>query len=394
MNSNIAPTGSDWIDGIDNNYAMVLNDADLHALCAQWKNCQYLAMDTEFIRTTTFFPQVGLVQVNAGKGNYLIDPLEIADWGAFCELMVDPAITKVFHSCSEDLQVFMAVMQLVPSPVFDTQIAASLLNLGFGCSYQNLVRHYLEIDLPKGETRSDWLQRPLYDRQLHYAALDVACLPSIYLAQQTNLAEAGRLTWLQEECRTLIDQYQRELEGDFSEMFLGLKGAWQLNQRQLGVLKKLAEWRELRARKRDKPRNWIIKEKQLIDIARLCPTDTGQLRRIDDLGKNFIRHEGNEVIDLVQQALTIDEEMLPDPISDPLDGGAKNRLKRAQQFARNRAEELELPTEMLIRKRWLITLMQNLRDSASALEDDLLPGELKGWRYDQLMPGLVEAIKK
>ncbi len=221
--------------------------------------------------TTTFFPQVGLVQVNAGKGNHLIDPLEIADWGAFCELMVDPAITKVFHSCSEDLQVFMAVMQLVPSPVFDTQIAASLLNLGFGCSYQNLVRHYLEIDLPKGETRSDWLQRPLYDRQLNYAALDVACLPSIYLAQQTSLSEAGRLTWLEEECTTLIDQYQRELEGDFSAMFLGLKGAWQLSQRQLGVLKKLAEWRELRARKRDKPRNWIIKEKQLIDIARLCP---------------------------------------------------------------------------------------------------------------------------
>ena len=394
MNSNIAPTGSDWIDGIDNNYVMVLNDADLHALCAQWKNCQYLAMDTEFIRTTTFFPQVGLVQVNAGKGNYLIDPLEIADWGAFCELMVDPAITKVFHSCSEDLQVFMAVMQLVPSPVFDTQIAASLLNLGFGCSYQNLVRHYLEIDLPKGETRSDWLQRPLYDRQLNYAALDVACLPSIYLAQQASLSEAGRLTWLEEECRTLIDQYQRELEGDFSGMFLGLKGAWQLSQRQLGVLKKLAEWRELRARKRDKPRNWIIKEKQLIDIARLCPADIGELRCIDDLGKNFIRHEGNEVIDLVQQALTMDEEMLPDPIPDPLDGGAKNRLKRAQQFARNRAEELELPTEMLIRKRWLITLMQNLRDSASASEDDLLPGELRGWRYDQLMPGLVEAIKK
>jgi len=394
MNSNIAPTGSDWIDGIDNNYVMVLNDADLHALCAQWKNCQYLAMDTEFIRTTTFFPQVGLVQVNAGKGNYLIDPLEIADWGAFCELMVDPEITKVFHSCSEDLQVFMAVMQLVPSPVFDTQIAASLLNLGFGCSYQNLVRHYLEIDLPKGETRSDWLQRPLYDRQLNYAALDVACLPSIYLAQQASLSEAGRLTWLEEECRTLIDQYQRELEGDFSGMFLGLKGAWQLSQRQLGVLKKLAEWRELRARKRDKPRNWIIKEKQLIDIARLCPADIGELRCIDDLGKNFIRHEGNEVIDLVQQALTMDEEMLPDPIPDPLDGGAKNRLKRAQQFAHNRAEELELPTEMLIRKRWLITLMQNLRDSASASEDDLLPGELKGWRYDQLMPGLVEAIKK
>jgi len=394
MISNIAPRGSDWIDGIDNNYVMVLNDADLHALCAQWKNCQYLAMDTEFIRTTTFFPQVGLVQVNAGKGNYLIDPLEIADWGAFCELMVDPEITKVFHSCSEDLQVFMAVMQLVPSPVFDTQIAASLLNLGFGCSYQNLVRHYLEIDLPKGETRSDWLQRPLYDRQLNYAALDVACLPSIYLAQQTSLSEAGRLTWLEEECRTLIDQYQRELEGDFSGMFLGLKGAWQLSQRQLGVLKKLAEWRELRARKRDKPRNWIIKEKQLIDIARLCPADIGELRCIDDLGKNFIRHEGNEVIDLVQQALTMDEEMLPDPIPDPLDGGAKNRLKRAQQFAHNRAEELKLPTEMLIRKRWLITLMQNLRDSASASEDDLLPGELKGWRYDQLMPGLVEAIKK
>ena len=380
------------IEGVDNSYVMVTEDDALHALCREWKQCSFLAMDTEFIRTTTFFPQVGLVQINAGQGNVLVDPLGIEDWTPFSELMVDPSIVKVFHSCSEDLQVFMASMQLVPTPIFDTQIAASLLNVGFGCSYQNLVRHYMDIELPKGETRSDWLQRPLQEKQLLYAALDVACLPEIYLAQRESLEKDNRLSWQEEECRTLVGIYEREMEGDFSAYYLAIRGAWQMSQRELGVLKLLAEWRELRARKRDKPRNWIIKEKQLIDIAKYCPRDMNELKKIDDLDKNFLRHEGSEVIHLVEKALALPEDDLPDSMPAPLDGGAKNKLKRAQQFAMKKAEELQLPVEMLMRKRWLITLLQNLRDDPEASVDDNLPQELKGWRYDQLLPGMIEAV--
>lgn len=383
---------------INDNYVMVVEDEALHGLCQQWQHSAFLAMDTEFIRTSTFFPQVGLIQVNAGDGNYLIDPLAISDWEPFCALLVNPSIVKIFHSCSEDLQVFMAAMQLIPSPVFDTQIAAAILNEGFGNSYQALVMHYLKLDLPKEETRSDWLQRPLRDKQCHYAALDVACLPAIYQMQRDALEEQGRMEWLQEECAFQIYQYDKELSADFTRYYLNMRGAWQLDREQLNVLQCLAEWREVRARMRDKPRNWIIKDKQLIDIAKLRPLQLNELQAIDDLGKSFLRHEGEELISLVSRALETPEHALPELLPKPLDGKAKNQLKRGQQFVEKKADELSLPVEMLIRKRWLIALLQNARaldtsTGSNILEDAILPEELKGWRKSLLFPGLVEAMR-
>ena len=144
---------------IKDSYTLVIENQTFQQLCQQWKSARFLAIDTEFIRTTTFYPHVGLIQINDGTDNTLIDPLTINDWGPFCELLQDKELVKIMHSCSEDLQVFMAAMKVVPEPIFDTQIAAGLLNEGFGCSYQTLVKNILDIDLPKGETRSDWLQR-------------------------------------------------------------------------------------------------------------------------------------------------------------------------------------------------------------------------------------------
>ena len=385
--------------GIDDGYILVESDQELELLCDRWRDCSYLAMDTEFIRTSTFFPHVGLIQVNAGDENYLIDPLAISQWQQFRDLMTDPGIVKIFHSCSEDLQVFMAEMQLVPTPVFDTQIAAAFLNEGFGNSYQALVKHYLDIDLPKGETRSDWLQRPLHEKQCHYAALDVACLPFIYFSQRDMLESQGRLAWLQQECAALLELYSEELAGDFSDYYLNIRGAWQLRGRQLAVLKKLAQWREERARKRDKPRNWIVRDKHLVDIAEQCPVSMEALRDIGELGRNFLRHEGPEVISLINRCLSIPESDWPRPLPRPLDGNAKKRLKNVQRFAEEKARELNLPIEMLIRKRWLIDILQNLllvekdQEKFSSVEE-LLPSELTGWRKPLLMPGLLEAMEK
>jgi len=392
---NINTTGHE----INDSYQMVEGDEALNALCRQWQERDFLAMDTEFIRTSTFYPQVGLIQVNAGSlENYLIDPLTISDWTLFSELMRDEGIIKIFHSCSEDLQVFMASMNLVPYPVFDTQIAAALLDEGFGMSYQNLVKVLLDIELPKGETRSDWLQRPLDERQLHYAALDVACLPLIYKAQENALATQGRLSWHAEECRLLIEIYEREMTGNFSDYYLNMRGAWQLSSRQLGLLKQLAEWRENRARDRDKPRNWIIRDKSLMEIARQFPEDLNQLGRIEEISRNFLRHEGQQVLDMVQEAREIPEDALPLELPRPLDGRSKNRLKRGQGFVEAKAAELGLPMEMLSRKRWLVELLQSMLETerSSGAENTgsiVVPTEFSGWRHALLFPGLTEAMK-
>ena len=384
---------------INGSYALVIDDQTFQQLCQQWKSACFLAIDTEFIRTSTFYPHVGLIQINDGTDNTLVDPLTINDWELFRDLLQDKGIVKILHSCSEDLQVFMASMQVVPAPVFDTQIAAGLLNEGFGCSYQTLVKNILDIDLPKGETRSDWLQRPLSENQCHYAALDVACLPAIYQHQKSALEESGRLEWLEEECELLITQYSEELDDDYSDYYLNFKGAWQLKSEELAVLQLLAQWRELRSRKRDKPRNWIVKDKQLLEIARLRPGSLDDLKQIDDLGRHFLHHEGNEVLRVVKQASEISTDLLPILLPKPLEGNEKQQLKKGQQFAEQKALELGLPMEMLIRKRWLISLLQNMRNlSQEGLERhsdtvEFLPVELAGWRKPMLIPELMEAME-
>lgn len=373
-------------------YELVTDAATLNSLCEKWQGCDYLAMDTEFIRTTTFYPHVGLVQINdGGKTSYLVDPLPITDWEAFRALMLNPAVTKVFHSCSEDIQVFMAAMQLVPTPVFDTQIAAAFLNQGFGISYQNLVSLGLGIELPKGETRSDWLQRPLSETQCQYAALDVACLPEIYQAQVQVLSGQGRLAWLEEECELLLQQYRNEMQRDFSTYYLNIKGAWQLNRKQLAILRDLAQWRELRARKRDKPRNWIIRDRTLIDIARLAPTDLEVLGNMEGVSKQFLRYEGGEMLALVAAASALSEDQLPPPLPRPLEGKAKSRLKKAQQFVEHQADQLGLPVEVLARKRWLTILLQDMQANGGTAP--ALPTELLGWRKPLLLPGLLDAMQ-
>ncbi len=379
-------------------YILVEDELTLNELCATWRNSSFLAMDTEFIRTSTFFPQVGLIQLNAGAGNYLIDPLRIANWDPFRELMSNKGITKIFHSCSEDLQVFMTAMQLIPEPVFDTQIAAAFLNQGFGNSYQSLVLNMLGIDLPKGETRSDWLQRPLAEKQCHYAAQDVAYLPEIYKQLHGALQESGRLEWFREECDSLLTLYRKELSSDFSDYYLAIRGAWQLDARQLNILKYLAQWREQRARKRDKPRNWIVKDKSLLDIARLAPASLEQLKAIDEISTSFLHHEGEEVLSLVGMAQAAADDALPEPMPRPLEGKAKVRLRQGQKFIEEKALELNMPVEMLIRKRWLITILQNMREEETvSTEQDaqaLLPEQLMGWRYSLLMPELVQVMSK
>jgi len=371
---------------------MVTDNDKLDSLCSHWQSCDFLAMDTEFIRTTTFYPHVGLIQINdGGETSYLIDPLPITEWESFRALMLNQAVIKVFHSCSEDLQVFMAAMQLVPAPLFDTQIAAALLNKGFGISYQNLVNMSLDVDIPKGETRSDWLQRPLTETQLQYAALDVACLPEIYRSQRAALEEQGRLAWLEEECNTLLQQYRNEMLADFSTYYLNIKGVWQLDRKQLAILRELAAWRELRARKRDKPRNWIIRDRNLLDIVRMAPVSLAQLANMEGVGKQFVHYEGEELLELVNNAAALPESEWPPSLPRPLDGKAKSRLKKGQQFVEKRAEEMALPVEMLVRKRWLISMLQDM--DTRGVDSVELPLELEGWRKCCLLPGLVEAMR-
>ena len=157
----------------------VTDNAVLATLCEQWQQLPLIALDTEFVRVDTFYPRIGLIQVGDGFKNYLLDPLVLNDWSGFIALLSNPAVTKVLHSCSEDLVVFKDFFKQLPTPLFDSQRAAAFLGFGYSISYQNLVKEVLDIEVSKDQTRSDWTRRPLTEDQCNYAALDVAYLPAI-----------------------------------------------------------------------------------------------------------------------------------------------------------------------------------------------------------------------
>lgn len=352
-------------------------------------------MDTEFMRVSTFYPEIGLLQLADATSITLIDPLGITDWSPFKALMINPAITKILHSCSEDMLVFLTFLQVLPTPLFDTQIAAALLNEGSSLSYQAMVKQRYGVEVPKTETRSDWLQRPLTPEQLDYAALDVAFLVQCWQAQRAALQSQGRSEWMQEECNRMLDNYRTESSGDYSDYYLNFKSGWQLRPHALLALQKLACWREQRARKRNKPRNWILKDSALFNIAASMITDKNRLAAVEEVNDNFVRHEGDAVIALVQQAATATEADCPPRQPQPLTNSQKQLLRRMQDLVESRARELGIPPELLGRKRVLLPLLYAVLQTPAgqSLDEAAVPAELTGWRRQQILQPLLQLLQ-
>lgn len=373
-------------------YQQVQDDAGLAASCLRWQQVPALALDTEFMRVTTFYPKAALFQVSDGEEITLVDPLGISDWTPFKALLLDASIVKILHSCSEDLLVFLDALQVLPAPLYDTQVAASMLEHGLSVSYQNLVKHYMGVELPKAETRSDWLQRPLTPQQLDYAALDVAYLHQMWELQRQQLERLGRSHWMTEECARLSESYADEIAGDFSGYYRNFGSAWQLGPRQLAALQKLAEWRERRARQRNKPRSWIVKDPALFAMAQGMVGSKAQLAQIPEVSDNFIRFEGEQVLALIDSVRQLPEAECPPPLPKPFSQGQKNRLRKARELIESRAAELGVSPEFLGRKRTLHALFFAM-DDKGRVDTARLPAELLGWREPLILEELIGVLR-
>jgi ribonuclease D len=210
------------------------------------------------------------------------------------------------------------------------------------------------------------------------------------------LREQGRESWMQEECARQQQQYASEFSEDFSDYYQNFKAAWQLQPQQLAALKKLAEWREQRARLRDKPRNWIVRDNALLAMASGMLTSKSQLSGLEDVSDNFIRFEGDQVLALIQEAKALTEAEYPAPVPKPLTQSQKNRLKKAQLFVETKAAELGLPAAFLGRKRTLLALLYAVKGNSDAEPDSSareLPDELKGWRAPLILEPLLEILR-
>ena len=340
--------------------------------CHQWSQAPVLALDTEFIRTDTFYPIGALIQVSDGSGCFLIDPLAIDDFAPFKQLMTDTTIVKVLHSCSEDMEVFDRLLGVLPEPVVDTQIAAALDGLGFSLSYQRLTEVLLDIHVPKGETRSDWLQRPLTDSQIHYAALDVAYLPELYQRLHDSLDAKQRLSWLREECDQLAINYR--MNSAEHAYFKRIKSAWKLSPEELGLLQTIIRWREQMARDKDRPRGRILKDRACFDIVKARPRDNRELAEIDDVGTQTVRHYGDDLLRMVKESQHSTE--FPERLPPPLPSETRSLAKALKAHVQHRAKHLQVAEEMLARKKDYEALMRSGLDGG----DYQLPESLNGWR--------------
>ena len=365
----------------------IRDDVSLAQHCAAWQQLPFVALDTEFMRVDTFYPIAGLLQVGDGERAYLIDPLLISDWQPFVALLENPALLKVLHACSEDLEVLLRLTGSLPAPLFDTQLAAAYLNLGFSMGYSRLVQAVLGIELPKGETRSDWLQRPLSETQVSYAAEDAVHLAEVYRQLAPQLS-AEKTAAVLEDGAELVSNMRREVLPD--ELYREAKLAWKLAPQQLAVLRELCAWREREARARNKPRSHILRDHCLWSLARTQPDNLVSLARIEDMHPRTVRQDGTRLLELIKTAAAVPEAQWPAVLPEPLPLEASALLKKLKAFAQREAERLEMAPELMLRKKILDALVKTGYPHGPYQ----LPESLRGWRRELMGQALLELLAK
>lgn len=365
------------------NWELIESDAALEAVLEGLQSCTAVAVDTEFMRTNTFYPKVALLQLCYGDTAWLIDPLTIKDTSSIARFLTDERIVKVLHSASEDLEVFQHWLGVLPSPLFDTQRAAGLLNRGFGLGYRAIVQSLCDVDLPKGETRSDWLQRPLTQSQCEYAAQDVVYLLRVYnLLKEESLAQ-DKYDWV------LADgaDARVNLASIAADYYKKIKTAWKLDSRQLGILSAVSHWREATARSKDKPRSWIIDDKACLALAQLDPRDSTQLQQID-LPSPARRRYGDALLEALEKQREMAPAFLPEALPEPLTPQQRNGVKQLKSRARSIADELKLAPEILLQAKDYELL---LRQGAGQTVEE--PVHWRGWRRDLVIEPLKQLVR-
>ena len=363
----------------------ISDNQQLQDLYQQLKPVTAIAVDTEFIRTNTFYSQLALIQLSDGQDCWLIDALSIDSWQPLKELLEAHEKVLVFHACAEDLEVLSHALSISPENIFDTQIAAGIANVGYSMGYARLVSALLNIELDKPETRSDWLTRPLTEEHEKYAVEDVLYLHQLYQQLSDKLKEQQREQWNMDETDALLHQVDNR--NSIQDYYLRVKGAWQLKRESLAALKRLCIWRETTARRRDKPRSRILKDSTLLDIALRLPTQIQQLYGIADFYPKAVKKIGPDVISEVVNSF---DDPLPESLPKPLPKAAGTIMKEIRTELGKTAENASIPPELLCNKKELESILR------SELEGDIMwPKRLAtGWRATLVKPVIERVLER
>lgn len=354
---------------------------DLEDWARTQQGISWMAIDTEFMREKTYFSSLCLVQVATEHSIVCIDPLKIDKLQSLLDLLINRDIVKILHSGRQDLEIFYQLSGKVPAPVFDTQIAASLLGLGDQLAYARLIKHYLGIDLDKSQTRTDWSARPLTDKQLEYAANDVRYLHEVWQKQHELLDQRGQLSWLDEDFESLTRESLYET--DSNNIYKKIKGYRKLQGKRLFVLQKLAAWREEQARKKNLPRKWILADEVMLDIGRLLPRDIKALNRIRGMDEKKSGKIADTVYKIIREAGEATANEYPAfTETRPLTESQKARVDLLMAIIRQVCEDNGISTGF-------VTNRSELEKLVTSGESSVL---LKGWRKHMVGDLLLEVL--
>ena len=353
---------------------MIETTAELAAACETLASGEYLTIDTEFLRETTFWPQLCLIQMAGPDIAVIVDPMaKDIDLAPFFELMANTNVVKVFHAARQDIEIIYNLGKLIPHPIFDTQVAAMVCGFGDSVSYDQLVSRIKNVHIDKSSRFTDWSRRPLSEKQLDYALADVTHLRDVYLHLKTELEREGRSLWLTEEMAILEAKETYDIHPD---------DAWQrLKMRlkkpiELAVLQKIAAWREREARSRNVPRGRILKDDGLYEIAQQQPKDMEALSRLRTIPKGWERSSaGTAILEAVNAALELPKADMP----------KLPRQNQAPEGAQAAGEMLKVLLKLIAEKQGvaakIIANSEDLERIASEGQNADV-GALKGWRRE------------
>jgi ribonuclease D len=353
---------------------LIKTNKELKEACKKLNKAKFITIDTEFIREKTYWSQLCLIQVCSGESEFIIDPLEEdIDLKPFIKLLNKKSILKVFHSGRQDIEIFFKISGKIPSPIFDTQIAAMVCGFGDSVGYEKLVDKLLRKKIDKSSRFSNWAKRPLTNKQLNYAIGDVTHLFEIYPILNDALKEKKRTRWLDEELKILTSENTYNTDPELAYKRLKIRG-YDLKTR--GVTFQLAKWREERAQNNNIPRGRVVRDDIIYELSSMKPKSINEIMGLRSFSNGLRLKENviNEIQEQILIGLSLKEENLPKlPEKRKLPHGTNSRVSLLKILLNSISEENEVAQK-------LIASTQDLEDLIADDSADIKT--LKGWRYD------------
>ncbi|MBQ4860294.1 ribonuclease D [Pseudoalteromonas sp. MMG013] len=362
-------------------YQLITTQNQLNQFVSSVSNAPILAIDTEFMRRRTLYPEVALIQVYDGSHLALIDPLCELDFTLFWHLLQDEKVLKVFHSPSEDIEVFQKFAGFVPHPMFDTQFALQLLGEGNCVGFASMVKKLLDVEIDKSESRTNWLQRPLTEKQLDYAASDVYFLLPCFEKIAEQISEKSLFDIIIQESQLIASKRAFEVPDD--HVYLDIKNAWQLKPRDLAVLKELAAWRRAKAQKKNLALSFVLKELNMVEVAKRRPTTLVSLRNIPGIELSEVNRSGKEILQCVERGKAVTESNCPEKLLRLIDyPNYKKAAKDISAIIKMVAVDAGIPADVFASKKQINQLLSwNWKKTAEERAVLLKPDLLQNWRY-------------